>query len=140
MLNAAGITLVLLGYLVCMAFIHKRRGVYSTIFNTIEIKRLLFALLVIGISVKYLLVIPYRMGFLGWVLPGSILNISQFTWVSIIVLFAIVHNGSIKYKVPLYFLIATELAVGLMSWRKLEVIVVLLMILLGKFLCETRIN
>lgn len=140
MLNAAGITLVLLGYLVCMAFIHKRRGVYSTIFNTIEIKRLLFALLVIGISVKYLLVIPYRMGFLGWVLPGSILNISQFTWVSIIVLFAIVHNGSIKYKVPLYFLIATELAVGLMSWSKLEVIVVLLMILLGKFLCEPRIN
>lgn len=140
MLNAAGIAFVLLGYQVGMAFIPRQRTAYSTIFNIIEMKRLLFVLLVIGISAKYLLVIPYRMGFLGWVLPGSILSISRFTSIAIIVLFVIVHNGSINYKIPLYLFIATELAVGLMSWSKLEVIVVLLMILLGKFLCDPRIN
>jgi len=140
MLNAAGISSVLLGYLVGMALIDRGGGRTSQITNIYEMKRLLFVLLVVGISVKYLLVVPYRTGILGWVLPGSIQNLSRFTWIAIIVLFVLVHNGSIKYRIPLYCLVGTELIVGLMSWSRFEVIVVLLMILLGKFLCEQRID
>jgi hypothetical protein len=140
MLNAAGITLVLLGYQVGMAFIPKQRAAYSTIFNITEMKRLLFGLLVIGIPVKYLFLVPYRLGLLNYVLPGSILYLSIFTSLSIIVLFFMVHNGANNYRILLYLLIATELVTGLMSFSKLEVVVVLIVILFGIFLCRPRMN
>jgi len=140
MLNTAGITLVLLGYQVGMALIPKQRAAYSTIFNIIEMKRLLFGLLVIGIPIKYLLVVPYRLGLLSYVLPGSIQGLSIFTSLSIIVLFVMVHNGANNYRILLYLLIAMELVTGLMSLSKLAVVMVLIMILLGIFFCRPRMN
>ena len=140
MLNAAGITLVLFGYQVSMAFIPKWKAAYSTTtLNVIEMKRLLFGLLLIGIPVKYLLAVPYRLGLSSYVLPGSIQYLSIFTSLSIIVLFVIIHNGANSYRIPLYLLITAELVASLMSLSKLEVVVVLIMILLGIYLCRPRI-
>ena len=140
LLNAAGITLVLLGYQVSLALIPRQRAACSTIFNIIEMKRLLFVLLVIGIPVKYLLAVPYRLGLLSYVPPGSILYLAMFTSLSIIVLFVMVHNGLKNYSILLYLLVVTELVTGLMSLSKLEVILVLIMILLGIFLCKPRLG
>jgi len=140
MLNAAGLTLVILGYQTVIALFYRKMSLGRPKYDPMIIKRLLFGFLVIGIPIKYFLVIPYRLGFLGWVLPGSIQYLSMLTSLAIIVLFVMVHNGARRYKVILYLLISMELVSSLMSLSKLEIILVLIMILLGIFLCETRIN
>jgi len=138
MLNAAGITLALLGYQVGMALFHRKMPVGRPKYDAVMMRRLLLVFLTIGIPIKYFLVLPYRLGLLGWILPGSIQYFSVFTSLAIIVMFFMVHNGERSYKIPLFLLITTELVIGLMSLSKLEVIVVLIMILLGIFLCTPK--
>jgi hypothetical protein len=140
MLNAAGITLVILGYQVGIMLFHRKMSLDRPKYDAVMMRRLLFSFLAIGIPIKYFLVLPHRLGLLGWVLPGSIEYLSVLTSLAIIVMFVMVHNGERSYKIPLILFITTELVISLMSLSKLEVIVVLIMILLGIFLCRPRIN
>src|SRR5262249_37170924 len=93
---------------------------------------LLWAFLLIGLSVEILLVLPYKIGLLSWTLPGSVQYLSTFSKLAIIMLFALVYKcGATHYRLLLYPLIFIELTLGLMTFTKQAVVEVCLATGLG---------
>lgn len=97
---------------------------------------ILWVFLILGGTVKYLFTLPYALGLLSWVLPGSIQHLSSLVNAAIILLFVLIQQGKTKYRPLLYLVIGSEFIVGLMTFSKMEVIMTVLAILLGRYLCK----
>jgi hypothetical protein len=101
---------------------------------------IMWTFLILGGTVKYLFTLPYALGLLSWVLPGSIQHLSSFVNAAIVLLFVLIHRGKTKYRLLLYLVIGSELIVGLMTFSKIEVIMTVLAILLGRYLCKPNLR
>ena len=103
-------------------------------------KPIMWFFLAIGGTVKYAVTLPYALGLLPFVLPGSIQHLASLINAAIILLFVIIHRGDKKYYGLLYLVIGSELVAGLMTFSKLEVIMTVLSIMLGRFLCSPNLK
>src|SRR5258708_36907876 len=65
LLNAVGIGVVAVGFLLGRISFARGRSLQIRRFNPLEVRRLMFIFLMIGISVKYLLAIPYYFGLIS---------------------------------------------------------------------------
>ena len=101
---------------------------------------IMWAFLTLGGTVKYLFTLPYALGLLSWVLPGSIQHLSTLVNAAIVLLFVLIQQGKTKYRLLLYLVIASEFIVGLMTFSKQEVIMTVLAILLGRYLCKSNLR
>ena len=101
---------------------------------------IMWVFLVLGGTVKYLFTLPNALGLLSWVLPGSIQHLSSLVNAAIVLLLVLIHQGKTKYRPLLYLVIGSEFIVGLMTFSKTEVIMTILGILLGRYLCKPNLR
>jgi hypothetical protein len=134
LLNAVGITVTAAGFLLGLQFFARGQSVRIRQFNHIEVRRLMFMFLVIGLSVEYLFAMPHYLGLLSWTLPGAIQHLSGLSKIAIILLFVLVHRGFRHYRWLLYGLIGVELITALATFSKLQIIEVIVATGLGWYL------
>ena len=101
---------------------------------------IMWAFLILGGTIKYCYTLPYALGLLAWVLPGSIQHLSSLVNAAIVLLLVLIHQGKTKYRSLLYLVICSEFIVGLMTFSKQEVIMTVLAILLGRYLCKPKLR
>jgi hypothetical protein len=135
LLNSLGMGLVCVSAAIGMMVLPVRR-LAQVVFNDREVRCVVLLFLAIGGTVKYVFALPYSLGLIPWILPGSVQHLSSLLTVTIILLFVLVHHGDKKFRWLLYPLIASELLSSAMTFSKLEVIMTMLAILLGRYLCR----
>lgn len=87
--------------------------------------------LCIGVPVKYFLQLPYDLGLLTWVLPGSIKYLGALSSVAIIPLYWLYKKQGGIYRPAFYALFISELLVSLVTLSKLEMIKTALFLVFG---------
>lgn len=92
--------------------------------------------LCIGLPVKYLLQLPYDLGLLTWVLPGSIKYLGTLSGVAIIPLYWLYKKRGGIYLPMFFALVISEALVSLVTLSKLEMIKTALFLLLGAHLVK----
>jgi hypothetical protein len=92
--------------------------------------------LLIGLPVKYFLQLPYDLGLLTWVLPGSIKYLGTLSGVAIIPLYWLHKKRGGIYRPLFLSLIISESLVSLVTLSKLEMIKTALFVLLGSQLVK----
>lgn len=137
-LNAIGITVTLLGYSVAaMTLVRRQEGTSADLDWTLA-KRAVLMLVLIGGVTKYLIAVPYSFGLLDFTPPGSLLQLKHLSALAIVVLLLGVAKGQRRWRLPLIALISLELATAILEFSKLSVLVVLIMIVLGWYLADSR--
>lgn len=140
-LNCAAICTVLAGFIAGTKLPPFPPRLYSSNFNESFVRRLLAVFLCIGVSVKYLLLLPAHFGIINFVVPGSLVVLATLPSLAIILLFALMHEtGMRKYKLMLIVLVASELLVSMMMLAKIAVITTALMVLLGHYLYRSNLK
>jgi hypothetical protein len=112
----------------------------SAEYSHAETKRIMWLFVTVGATVKYLFALPYALGLLTWVLPGSIQHLSGLLSAAIMLLFVIIHHGDRKYRWLLYPLIGSELVSSLITFAKIETILTVIAIVLARYLCRPNLK
>lgn len=96
-----------------------------------EAKWAVLLFLSIGLPIKYFLQLPYDLGLLKWVLPGSIKYLGTLSGVAIIPLYWLYKRHSVGYGLFFFLLLGSELLAALVTLSKLEMIRTVLFVVLG---------
>jgi len=138
-LNTIGVTIIVASYQATVTILKPR---IPTIMpdngseeheqrSTGEARSALILFLIIGLPIKYLLQLPYDLGLLTWVLPGSIKYLGTLSGLAIIPLCWLYRKRGGIYRVLFFALLASESLVGLVSLSKQRMIETILFVTLG---------
>jgi hypothetical protein len=97
---------------------------------------LMWMCLIVGGTVKYLFTLPFTLGLLPFILPGSIQHLAGLTNSAIILIILHIHRGNKHYWPLLLIVLCCEVVGGLMALSKTEVILTALAVILGRYLCR----
>jgi hypothetical protein len=138
-LHTVGVMIIVGAYVLTAAlFKHQGRPALSDVERLAQEQRsnnearfatLLF--LCIGIPIKYFLELPYNLGFLKWVLPGSVQHLGTLSGLAIIPLFWLYKKHGGIYRPAFFVLVISEFFVDLVSLSKLEMIKTALFLMLA---------
>ncbi len=138
-LHTVGVMIFVVAYFLTAAlFKHQERPALSDVERLAQEQRsnnearsatLLF--LCIGVPIKYFLELPYNLGFLKWVLPGSIQHLGTLSGLAIIPLYWLYKKRGGVYRPAFFALVISEFFVDLVSLSKLEMIKTALFLVLA---------
>ncbi|MEH7378692.1 hypothetical protein [Neobacillus drentensis] len=116
------------------------RSIKSVISQTskISIKQVLFILLLVGVPVKYFLILPYMMGVLNTVIPGAIYSLTNLILVALVLLSYLISINNTKLKFIYYILLVMEVSSGVLVMSKLWIILPILAVVLGRTIATRR--
>jgi hypothetical protein len=140
LLDTAGIGLVVVGFLVGWTFVSDKCPRQIARASTKSLRLTVLVFLSLGLPVEYFLYIPYTFGWTNFTLAGSVGQLSNFTGVAIIPLMVLVHRGQKMWRPLLYSLIASELFFSFISFSKLSLIMTMIKIILGIYVCAGRLR
>lgn len=89
--------------------------------------------LTIGVPIKYLLELPYVLGLVDFVLPGSIQYLGTFSGLAILPLTVAAAEGRRGARTLLLTLVASEMLAGFVMLAKLHIIKTVLLVFLGQY-------
>ena len=139
-LNAIGIVCVLLGFLLS-ARLSGSRGIQIFRDKKIISKKLVVAIFImIGLPVKYLLYMPYIFGMSREILPYSIGQFQNLTFLSIIPLMGLVSWRAKGWLIVLILVVISEIFFTVLEFSKASLLITLIMVVLGKFYYDSRIR
>jgi hypothetical protein len=144
LLNTVGVLVIVATYLATVLMTRLRSVDVSSDAETeaqdrrgiSEAKWAVVLFLSIGLPVKYFLQLPYDLGLLTWVLPGSIKYLGTLTGLAIIPLYWLQTKRGGAYRPLCWALIISEALVSLVTLSKLEMIKTALFVLLGSQLVK----
>ncbi len=139
-LDTAAIGLVIIGFLVGRTFVSEKRPRQISLVSTKSLRSAVLVFLSIGLPAEYFLYIPYIFGWTDFTLSGFVGQLSNFTGLAIIPLMVLVHRGQKKWRLLLYSLIASELFFSLIAFSKLSLILTMVKIILGIYVCAGRLR
>lgn len=139
LLNTVGVMVIVAAYLATALLLKQGNSGVSPDINTQvheqqglrEARWAIILFLSIGLPVKYFLQLPYDLGLLTWVLPGSIKYLGTLSGVAIIPLYWLYKKHSVGYGLFFFLLLGSELLVALVTLSKLELIRTVLFVVLG---------
>ena len=99
--------------------------------STREARPAALLFLCIGVPIKYLLQLPYDLGLLTWIVPGSVKYLGTLSGVAIIPLYWLYKKQGGIYRPTFFALVISEFLVSLVSLSKLEMIKTALFLVLG---------
>lgn len=131
-LNLVGLVTVLLGAAIAArARLHRMRGIPAS--RDHDPWRVALLFLAIGVPIKYLFELPYVLGLVDFVLPGSVQYPGTFSGLAIIPLSVAAAEGRRSARALLGVLVVTEIIVGLVMLAKLHIIKTVLLAFLGRY-------
>jgi len=132
LLNVVGLVTVLLG----AALVSRLRFGFPrpmTRSPSHDAWRVAVLFLVIGVPIKYLLELPYVLGLVDFVLPGSIQYLGTFSGLAILPLTVAAAEGRRGARTLLWTLVASEMLAGFVMLAKLHIITTVLLVFLGQY-------
>ncbi|GAB4174023.1 MAG: hypothetical protein Fur0039_15790 [Rhodocyclaceae bacterium] len=102
--------------------------------------RVALLFLCIGVPVKYLLELPYALGLVDYVLPGSIQFLGTFSGLAILPLAVAASAGRRGARSLFWMLVAAEIAVGFVMLAKLHIIKTVLLTFLGQYAVRANLK
>ena len=143
LLNLAGIASVMGMYqLLDKSLARSRSDQITTDYHRKDIQLALWRVSVIfvliGIPVKFLLVLPRALGLLDVVLPGSIEYFSVLSTLALVPLFILYRSNKKKYALPFYALLFIEGGSAFVTLSKLAILKVGIALMLAAVLTGTR--
>jgi hypothetical protein len=96
-------------------------------------QRALFFFLGVGLPLRYLLVLPYTFGQLGFVLPGSLFAFGSVVKLAVFMLAYLGAKRGGLWRAGFWMLFVTEVITNFLCFSKLEVLLVFIMTALGRF-------
>jgi hypothetical protein len=147
-LNTVGVMIIVGTYLAAMlVFKRKQQPAVSGLadpaweeLSTREARYAAMLFLFIGLPVKYFLQLPYDLGLLSWVLPGSIKYLGMLSGVAIIPLYWLHKKRGGVYRVVFLALVISESLASLVSLSKQRMIETALFMILGSQLVKPSIK
>jgi hypothetical protein len=140
LLDTAGIGIVIIGFLVGWIFVSDKCPHKTSRISTKSLRSTVLVFLSIGLPVQYFLYIPYTLGWTDFTLASSIGQVGQFAGLAILPLMVLVHRGEKRWRLLLYALIASELFFSAITFSKLSLILTMIKIILGIYLCTNTLN
>ena len=98
------------------------------------------AFLIVGIPVKYFLLLPYNLGMYDFVVPALFKDLGQLTLAAVMILIALRKSLSRTWRVLLHVFIVSELVSAVVTLSKLTMLSVLMALMLGEYLRTRRIR
>jgi hypothetical protein len=98
------------------------------------------AFLIVGIPVKYLVLIPYNLGMYDFFVPALLKDLGHLTLAAVTILVALRTSLSPAWRVLLCVLILSELVSALIMLSKLTMLSVLMALMLGEYLRARNIR
>jgi hypothetical protein len=143
LLNLAGIASVMGMYLVLDEYLTRGRSDQIAIdYYRKDIQLVLWRVTVIfvliGIPVKFLLVLPRALGLLDVVLPGSVEYFAVLSTLALVPLFILYRSNKAKYALPFYALLFIEGGSAFVTLSKLAILKVGIALVLAAVLTGTR--
>lgn len=106
--------------------------------SSLTVNKMVLILLLIGIPLKYFVVFPYMMGFVKFIPAGSLISLSDVTYVAILLLAYKTTSKLTKYSVLLYLLLATEIIMGVLCLDKTWIILPIMSAVIGRTISTRR--
>jgi hypothetical protein len=130
MLNCVGILSTLFVFSVCLMLGGKSPVKSVQKPDPVQIQRLLYLFIAVGITTKYLIILPYSFGQSNYVLSGFVMSLTAFSTAAtfLLVYMSALNNNYLTFTVVYCGL---ELGVGFLTLQKLDVLFTALMIFLG---------
>ena len=137
-LHSVGMMIIVAAYLSTALLLKQRKGTVVDVGSSTyeqqsmrEARSAVLLFLSIGIPIKYLLELPYNLGLLKFVLPGSIQYLGTLSGMAIIPLFWLYKKHGGIYRPVFFALVISEFFVDLVSLSKLEMIKTALFLVLA---------
>lgn len=107
--------------------------------DPLQLQQLLYLFLGVGLTTKYLFILPYTFGLTTSVLSGFIVSLTAFTTGAT---FLIVYMAAIDRRYLTFAIIycGVELVVGMLTLAKIDVLFTVLMIFLGLYNATNRVQ
>jgi hypothetical protein len=109
---------------------------YLDRFSPEALARIFWLSVIIGLTIKYALILPVKVGLASYEIPNFISQLTAFLKVAIIVGYLARARGVQGIAGMHFALIGTELLTAAMSASKTEIFTVVLMIMIGRFLAQ----
>ncbi len=148
LLNTVGTAAAVLGYLVTWFIVKPRREQADSAMAVEELyqrgireaKWAVVLLLLAGLPIKYFLQLPYEMGLLNWVLPGSIKHVGTLSGVALIPLYWLYKKKGGVYRPLFFLLLVSEMLTSLVVLSKLDMIKTMLFVVLASQLVKPTVK
>lgn len=105
-----------------------------------EARWALWVFLAIGLPIKYLLQLPYDLGLMNWVLPGSIKHLGSLSGAALVPLYWLYRTHSAWYRLPFFVLLGAELGSAVVELSKLDVVKTLLFVAIAVHLVKPNLK
>jgi hypothetical protein len=102
--------------------------------------RVALLFLTVGVPVKYFFELPYVLGLVDFILPGSVQYLGTFSGLAIVPLAAAAAGGRRKARLLFWVLVASEIVVGFVMLSKLRIMETVLLFVLGQYAVRQRIK
>lgn len=148
LLNTVGVTTIVAASLVVSLIAKPRRWNAGSAIDREMIDRLgvkeakwaLWFFLLIGLPIKYLLQLPYDLGLMNWVLPGSIKHLGSLSGMALVLLYWLYKRHSAWYRLPFFVLLGAELVAAVVELSKLDIIKTLLFVAIAVHLVKPNLK
>lgn len=134
LLNVVGAFFVVSGFLLGTKALGKAKSYQEIVYDENQVKYATIFLLIVGVTAKLLFCLPYIFGKPSFTLPGVVLQLGEFSTVALIPLTYLSAKGHKKWHYLLILMIVFEIAVSVATFSKLNILMVLIVILIGRFL------
>jgi hypothetical protein len=116
-----------------------RTGLY-TVASGDPARTAAFVFLGVGLPLRYLLVLPYRFGQLGFALPGSLYTLNSLVYLGLFMLAYLGAKRGGLWKCGFWLLFVMETISNLVVCSKLDLLLVFIMIALGRFQARRNVK
>ncbi len=138
-LNTIGISLTLLFVYIFHNNTIPQKNNWLLPKKSYPVKEVLMAFLLIGLPLQYIFSWPYKIGILGWTLPGIIITFADLGAQSIILLY-ILSMQNRRYDMFFWALLVVEFTSAAMTFSKLEVIMIILYLIIPAYSCKKKVD
>ncbi len=96
--------------------------------------------LVVGLPLRYLLVLPFQFGQLSFVLPGSLYSLNSLTYLSLFMLSYLGAKRGGMWRAGFWMLLVTETVSNFLCFSKAQFCLVFVMVALGRYMARRNVK
>jgi hypothetical protein len=137
-LNTLSIVIVLASFYFVTGILFRRRKKTIIRRDNSLAQRIVWQFLLLGLTAKYLFLIPSALGIIKHIVPGSLTSFSALVSVSIIVMVMLIGRGEKGWLFLLIPVVGLEITTAVLLFSKLEIIMALLAPALGLLMLRPR--
>ena len=141
LLNIVGTLTIMITFLIMLKVLNvKLLTSRQSGFDIRKVKSAALFFLVVGLPIKYLFALPYEFGLLGFVLPGSLFQLTKLVLFGLLLLTYLSARKGGNWSIALVVLFSLELLVAFLRFNKSDLLLLFVVVALGQYLAKRDIR